>query len=308
MKTIYFLMAMLLLSNVNVNAQFIDDMEYPDGVPDSSDWWTCWVDGSECGPLIVGPGAGHESDYSGYIPGDGITDVVLDLGNKIFGEWGLEFYMYIPSGKTAYWNLQGEVPVGAGEWIVGNIFFNQDIASPGVGSLDDTALGEVTFNFPHDEWFRIAMNFDISSGISAATWGMSVDNIIAVPEGTAFTNEAGSSPTSLGGVNYYSITLDNEYNIDSFNYMDDFFVLEPIAGVNDNAAFEFSIFPNPSNGIINIQSEIAIEELNIYSLQGILIESKMNIDRIDISHLSSGIYFIEALSEKRKSVQKLIKK
>ncbi len=28
-------------------------------------------------------------------------DAVLDLGNKIFGQWGLEFWMYIPAGKTA---------------------------------------------------------------------------------------------------------------------------------------------------------------------------------------------------------------
>jgi hypothetical protein len=212
--------------------------------------------------------------------------------------------MYVPSGAEAYWNLQGEIPVGAGEWIVGNFFFNHDLASPGVGSIDDTAIGEVTFNFPHDEWFRIAMNFEISPGINLATWGMSVDNIIAVPEDTPFTNEAGSYPTSLGGVNYFSITVNNEYYIDSFNYMDDFFVLEPIAGVNDNSSFEFSVYPNPSNGLINIQSEIAIDEIKIYSLQGILIE---NSSEIDISHLSSGIYFIEVLYEKGKSVQKFIR-
>ena len=57
---------------------------------------------------------------SGYIPGDGTTDAVLDLGNKIFGEWGLEFWMLVPNDKEGYFNLQGTVPIGSGEWVVGN--------------------------------------------------------------------------------------------------------------------------------------------------------------------------------------------
>ena len=306
MKIIYFLMAMLLLSSVNVNAQFVDDMEYPDGPP-YGPWWGCWDRGSDC-PFIVGPGAGHEGEYSGYIPNDGTTDVILDLGNKIFDTWGLEFYMYVPSGAEAYWNLQGEVPVNAGEWIVGNFFFNQDLASPGVGLIDDTILGDVNFNFPHDEWFRVAMNFDLLKGVGFATWGMSVDNVIVIPEGTYFRNEAGETPTSLGGVDYFSITPYNEYYIDTFNYINDFFVLEPIAGVNDNAAFEFSVYPNPSDNVITIVSESNIDEVNIYSLQGILIKNVSELSEIDVSHLSSGLYFIEVLYEKEKSVQKFIRK
>ncbi|MDA9341956.1 hypothetical protein N9Q84_03150 [Flavobacteriaceae bacterium] len=45
---------------------------------------------------------------------------VLDLGNKIFGEWGLEFWMLVPNDKEGYFNLQGTVPIGSGEWVVGN--------------------------------------------------------------------------------------------------------------------------------------------------------------------------------------------
>ena len=83
-----------------------------------------------------------------YIPGDGTTDAVLDLGNKIFGEWGLEFWLLIPNDKEGYMNLQGTVPIGAGEWAVGNIFFNQDLLTPGMGQIDDTALGAVDFTYP----------------------------------------------------------------------------------------------------------------------------------------------------------------
>lgn len=228
MKHFYLLFTALLLVSTSLSAQFVDDMEYPDGVPESSYWWgTCWGGGTGCPPLIAGPGAGHDSDYAGYIPGDLVTDVILDLGNKIFDQWGLEFWMYVPTGKEAYWNLQGEVPVGAGEWIVGNVFFNQDMLSPGVGLIDDTYLGAVNFNFPHDQWFKVVMNFDIQDGIALATWQFNVDGVDVIPFGTPFTTLGGTSPTSLGGVNFFSISLDHELYIDDFIYDDEFIDTEP---------------------------------------------------------------------------------
>ena len=66
-------------------------------------------------------------------------------------------------------NLQGAVPIGTGEWIVGNIFFNQDLLTPGMGQIDNTALGAVDFNFPQGQWFKVIMNWDISAGIGLAT-------------------------------------------------------------------------------------------------------------------------------------------
>ena len=155
---------------------------------------------------------------SGYIPDDGTTDAVLDLGNKIFGEWGLEFWLLIPDNKEGYFNLQGTVPIGSGEWAVGNIFFNQDLLTPGEGSVDDSALGLVTFTYPQGEWFRVIMNWDISAGISAATWQFNVAGVDVLPAGTAYTNSAGTSPTSVGGINFYSISTNNELYIDDICY------------------------------------------------------------------------------------------
>jgi len=299
-------MAVLLCCNINVNAQFVDDMEYPNGIPDTNCWWGgCWDGAPAAGPMIVGPNAGHNSDYSGLIPDDGITDIYLSLGDKIFGGWGLEFYMYIPSEKEAYWNILDSFPEG--DPIMGGFFFNQDLASPGVGLIVDSALGNVSFDFPHDEWFRIAMNFDFNLGAAASSWGMSVNNNIVIPEGTAFTNEIGTPAQSLGGINFFSISGDNEYYLDDFNYIDGFLELAPIAGISDNASFEFSMYPNPSDKFISIISENVIDQVNIYSLQGNLIKNTSEIELIDVSNLSSGIYFIEAISEYGKSVQKLIK-
>ena len=182
MKISYFLLVILLFFNWNVQAQFPWDFETcvneGEPPPGGSIPWSNWGCGGGPGCDIVCSQEHVQSgDWSGLIPEDGSTDVVLGLGNQIFGRWCLEFWMYVPSNKEAYWNLQGVVPIGAGEWIVGNVFFNQDLASPGVGLIDDAVGSPINFIVPHDQWFRVNMEWDITAGISLATWDMYVDGI-----------------------------------------------------------------------------------------------------------------------------------
>jgi len=299
MKNLYIVVVLFIATlSMNTQAQDIlvtDDMEWDAGNCPSH--WSVWAGGPGC--PMVGPG-GYTGAQSGYIPGDGTTDIVLNFGNKIFGEWTQNFWMYVPLGKEAYFNLQGAVPVGDGQWIVGNIYFNQDLGTPGEGFIDNSALGLVTFNFPHDEWFQIEMYFDITLGISLATWQMYVDGENVIPAGTAFTNFNGDVPTSLGGMNFFSISADNEYYIDDFG-------LESL-GVSDFSSVSFEVFPNPASDRVNISSEENIVEIKLYSIDGKLVEAFPFSDQINVSHLNSGIYFIEVRTSESKGVQKLIKK
>ena len=141
MKKFYLLALLISLAIVNANAQFNDDMEsYTDGEPISVDHWTDWNCGGGVGCAIMSSSfQSFSGDSSGLIPGDGTTNAVLNLGNKIFGHWCLRFYMYVPSGKEASFNLQGTVPVSDGESIVGNFYFNENNNNHGVGHIEDTA-------------------------------------------------------------------------------------------------------------------------------------------------------------------------
>lgn len=308
MKNKYFFAVLLVCCFSDINAQnieFTDDMEYPNGIPLSSTWWDCTPFGG-C-PLIVGPNAGHNSDYAGYIPGDTATDAILNLGNKIFGPWGIEFYMYVPSGKEAYFNLQGVIPVTSGEWIVGNINFNEALGAPGVGVIDWATLDptdDTYFNFPHDEWFLIVMNIDISAGIGAATWQMYVNGIEAVQAGTPFADGNGNSPTSLGGIDFFSISSDNSFYLDDFLYFEGTGV---IAGIEENTAPSFSIYPNPAQDRLHIVFEEEISEIRIYDLNGRLLTEGISEKTIDVSKFLRGVYFMELTSGSSKSVQKFIK-
>jgi hypothetical protein len=83
----------------------------------------------------------------------------------------------------------------------------------------------------------------------------------------------------------------------------------PIGVKENKAEIVFQVSPNPSNSFINIISNISFQELNIYSLSGKLVLNEFgNSNRVNISNLSSGIYFIELKSKSNISLkQKLIK-
>ncbi len=236
MKKKYFLVAVISFTIISTSAQFSDDMEtYTEGQPISVGHWTDWGCGGGGGCAIMSSSIQSQGgNLSGYIPSDTTTDAVLDLGNKIFGEWGLSFWMYIPSEKEAHWNLQGTVPIGSGEWIVGNIFFNQDNANPGVGLIDNSAQGPINFSFPHNQWFRVVMNWDITSGIGFATWQFNVAGIDVIPPGTDFTDSSGFPPNSLGGMDFFSISENNQLWVDTFVYENNFINIEP--DIEDPAA------------------------------------------------------------------------
>ncbi|HPI85783.1 MAG TPA: hypothetical protein PLR01_05380, partial [Bacteroidales bacterium] len=102
------------------------------------DWWTTWSND---------PGSGEDGYFSGDFahsptksifvdPDDGLTDLVLKLGNKTSGVYFLDWYMYVEAGYQGYYNFQHfESPGiewafdvwfyddGTGELMVGNIYY-----------------------------------------------------------------------------------------------------------------------------------------------------------------------------------------
>ena len=62
-------------------------------------------------------------------------------------------------------------------------------------------------------------------------------------------------------------------------------------------SFEFNVFPNPSNGTINIDCESGIQEISILSSVGQIVHSERlnnNTNKVlDLSHLSKGQYLVQ---------------
>lgn len=307
MKKNYFLVALFMFALTGVFAQDIDDdMEsYAVGTVVEQDWWTVW--NSATVGILSTDAQANSGSKSGLVGNDPTTiDPVLDLGNKIFDIWYTDYMMYVPSNKEAYMNLQGEVPIGSGEWIIGNIFLNQDLAAPGTGLIDNCVGAPVNFAFPHDQWFQVSYVFDISAGISAATWSMHVDGVEVIPAGTAFTDNAGTVPTSLGGVNFYAISTDNEYYID-----DVWHHTEPqTLGTADFASKGFTATPNPVVNVLNLQANETISSVAIFNVLGQQVYAA-NVDAlsssVDMSQMASGAYFVKVNINGTEGTVKVIK-
>jgi uncharacterized repeat protein (TIGR01451 family) len=77
--------------------------------------------------------------------------------------------------------------------------------------------------------------------------------------------------------------------------------------IKDNSV---SIYPNPTNSIINIKCDNTIKSLELFDVQGRILITKMvndYSDILDISNKANGIYFLKITSENGIKVEKLIK-
>lgn len=82
------------------------------------------------------------------------------------------------------------------------------------------------------------------------------------------------------------------------NYLNSVWCLEPLS-VESNTFTDFSYFPNPSTGLVNITSGDEIEELSIYNLAGqLLFTKKVNAAEttVDLSSFANGVYFVKAVN------------
>jgi hypothetical protein len=86
-------------------------------------------------------------------------------------------------------------------------------------------------------------------------------------------------------------------------------VANPLLGVNDRVDREFSVFPNPTSGILNINAKFPIRSIRIYNVLGELVATKSGLvnDQIDVSSLQSGAYFLQLQVEGEMYTLKFIK-
>ncbi len=69
-----------------------------------------------------------------------------------------------------------------------------------------------------------------------------------------------------------------------------------------------SIYPNPTENILNVISDYQIESIKIYSLLGQLIQDNTNKNNIDVTSLTNGIYLAEIELENGQTISKKIVK
>lgn len=105
--------------------------------------------------------------------------------------------------------------------------------------------------------------------------------------------------TFAQGIYTVSLTVYNCYGSDSVIKQD---IVNAIGNMYSNNN-PLRIYPNPSNGNIKVESNIIIKHINIYSIEGKLIQSFEKVNNkelaLDISGLNKGFYLIEIVGNER---------
>uniref|UniRef100_UPI00375224C1 T9SS type A sorting domain-containing protein n=1 Tax=Flavobacterium sp. TaxID=239 RepID=UPI00375224C1 len=82
----------------------------------------------------------------------------------------------------------------------------------------------------------------------------------------------------------------------------------------NNSSFEkdnsISVYPNPANSIVNIKANSNLKSIELYDVQGRILQTKLvNVTNeiIDISNQSNGIYFLKITSDDGVKVEQIVK-
>lgn len=93
------------------------------------------------------------------------------------------------------------------------------------------------------------------------------------------------------------------------NDTQDGYYLNAVTSISENElnSIEFNVFPNPSTGLFNIQSEELINSVEVFDISGkvILTKNSNGISSIDLNQFNTGFYFVKVNGSSIKKIQLL---
>jgi len=171
-----------------------------------------------------------------------------------------------------------------------------------------------------DEIFNRSVNFlwkqhkpevdftDSPSGLSVDFSDTSTDAISWLwdfGDGNASSSQNPNHVYATSGT--YDVKLYVENNIKSWDEVTKSLTYAPLS-IADESRLDFEVYPNPVNDFININSKLHINKVEIYSVLGKqILSTSVNLNRIDISNLNKGVYFIKVYSSNNVGINRVVK-
>lgn len=295
MKKLYLLLVAICAFVFSSNAQLIDDnfdSYIPGPMGNQAAWWTTWsgVTGTVEDIQVVTDNF-NSGTQSGYIgPGGATPDALLLLGNQSTGQYTVQWQMFVPTGAVAYWNIQEDESPGI-QW--NDEFYVGATAMGGAPDVITSLETGLTVPYPEDQWFLIIHEIDMD----ALTYSIEVD-------GAPFLTNETYIGTQLGAIDFFSIDAFNEYWVDDVLYLDEFL------GTDDFSAENFSVYPNPVQDVLNINTTSVVDTINVYDVLGkLVLQSQPDAvsPSIDMSTLASGAYLVQVTIDNASKTIKIIK-
>ncbi len=311
MKKTYILafLALGFAFNINAQVELTDDMESYDlgNISEQADHWRTWS-GVDNGPddAEVVDNQANSPSQSLLINDNTLADMVLLTPSQpTTGIYTIEWFSYIPAGRSGYFNMQAALTPEPAPWtqalMGGNVYFNCDGASGGVGGVTgviDCSIFDFTFTYTENSWFKTTCIYDLDG----QTWSMEIDGVVAFT-GQPFAFGA-QEFEQLAGLDFFSASATNEM------YIDDVRMGPGVLGVNDFSETVFSVYPNPVKNVLNISSKASVDTVTVYDILGKVVltaSPAMVSPSIDMSGLSSGTYLVTVKIGNASKTVKVIK-
>ena len=130
-------------------------------------------------------------------------------------------------------------------------------------------------------------------------------------------NSGSSSSYSIADINKITfqsgdVVIETQSSTDNFSIggVRNFVFGQIITETEDieQAVQELSAYPNPCGDVLNISQNTTDARYFIYDLNGSLIQSDKAFSRINVSNLTTGVYFLKLVGQTNTQTLKLIKK
>lgn len=254
MKKLYLSIFLFGLFIFGASAQviFTDDFESYDLGPISpqSEHWRVWsANWTAVEDAEVSDDEANSGVQGLYIDNSQVADPIFLVPTApISGIITVQWYAFIPAGKSGYWNMQGALTPEGLEWnqhlMGGNVYLNCGGNTPGEGGVTgvtDCSRFDAVFNYPEDEWFKVTCIYDLDD----ETWSLNINDEEQFTQYPFEFNEY--LFTELAGIDFYSASNNNHL------YLDDFVVAEGILSTENFAPEVFSVYPNPATDVLKVK-------------------------------------------------------
>jgi Secretion system C-terminal sorting domain/PA domain len=180
--------------------------------------WSVW-DGDYAGAGPINITADNSTSGKQCFKIDGaITpgqDAILKTGKRTKGTYLLQWKMYVPTGKRAYYNVQHDTTYGTN----GHVFANEvNFDINGSGRVNVGTAATQKFTYPKDAWFDVVQYINIDKDSTVLTVGTSKPITWKWSLGSP---AAGAAKKELAGVDFYADTVaTSRYYIDDVQLID----------------------------------------------------------------------------------------
>ncbi len=263
-----------------------------------SPWWTTWSynPGSSEDALVTDVIAPYKSLLI-----DAGTDLVRPFNYENFTDckYGVYFWFMVADGYCGYFNLQKDIVPGV-EWGM-QVQWDVD----GIGTIDAGAQAAATFPFSFDEWYYIELIVDLDNDLGEI-W---IDDVLIHTWQWSLGCFGDPGMIALGSINVFAW---NSTGNSPLAYFDDLcFEQLTYVGIGENIEVNsnISVYPNPANDFVNIESSANINEVKIFNNLGQIVYSQKidnNFVRINTEKFITGIYHIQINSQDGIKTQKLV--